>query len=88
MRTISAVWSACGPSPQLRTFTEAVLMASLSVQKEDILRIDVTKSTNIFSYQKPNRLPSLKEGPGIKVYRTQKGSEQGAIVCIPLCQIM
>ena len=24
MRTISSVWSACGPSPQLRTFTEAL----------------------------------------------------------------
>ena len=25
MRTISSVWSACGPSPQLRTFMEAVV---------------------------------------------------------------
>ena len=29
MRTISAVWSACGPSPQLRTFTEAVLIVRI-----------------------------------------------------------
>ena len=29
MRTISSVWSACGLSPQLRTFTEAVHVASM-----------------------------------------------------------
>ena len=28
MRTISSVWSACGPSPQLRTFTEALVITS------------------------------------------------------------
>ena len=32
MRTISTVWSACGPSPQLRTFTEA-LQSTIDTEK-------------------------------------------------------